>query len=67
FKGETEGRINRRLQEALATSLDDFQAYADAIDQVFQEDAWVVIGNQDKIDAAADRFTDRRDLKSYRS
>lgn len=67
FKGETEGRINRCLQEALATSLDDFQAYADVIDQVFQEDAWVVIGNQDKIDAAADRFTDRRDLKSYRS
>ncbi|WP_195852621.1 insulinase family protein [Aerococcus sanguinicola] len=63
FKGETEDRINQRLQEALDTKLEDFKAYADEIEQAFSQQGLVVIGNQDKIGAASERFSDQRDLK----
>ncbi|MCZ0717972.1 insulinase family protein [Aerococcus kribbianus] len=63
LKGISKEAIDRRLTEALATSLTDLQSYADFVDKIMADPAVVVIGNKQNILDSKFAFDHIRALK----
>lgn len=63
FAGSSEAEIEKRMRQAIDSTRDSIMAKADMLDELMAQGYLSVLGNQEKIQAQADLFTEIRPIK----